>query len=126
MVETIATVYRVEKSIDAEAVKHRAAEVNRLVGQDSKLAGRKPLEGFADAGIQDGAVEHVRAIVGEKHLQSGLNIGFARLMGQCSPNQHQSSVSDETGDLVLRQIRQIEPVSDVIYGGSQIFFRVHQ
>ena len=110
--------------VDPKPVEHRTTEMDGLICQYRKLAVRKPLDRFANTGIQRGAVQHVSPIVGKKHLKTGLNVLFRGFRGERPPDQHQGAVSDETSDLVFRQKRQIELMANVVYGRCQVFFRI--
>ena len=86
MVETITAINRCKMLVDPKTVEHRAAEMDWFVGQYGEFAIREPIEGFADAGIQHGVIQHVRSIVREKHLQSRLNVGLRRMGSERPPD----------------------------------------
>src|SRR6266852_4957113 len=114
MVKTITTINGREMLIDAQTIQHGATEVNRLVGQHSKLMISQTIKSLMHTGIKPRRVKHMRSIILEKHLESGLHISFGGLVGKRAADQHQCTVSNETSDLFLRQRRQIELLADVI------------
>jgi hypothetical protein len=99
--------------------------VDGLVRQHGKLAtAGETVKSFADARVKRRTVQHVRAIVGKKHLQTGLNIGFGGLRTKCPADQHQCAISNKTSNLVLRQGGHLKLMANVVYGSGEIFFRV--
>ena len=126
MVKTITTIHRSEMLVDAKSIEHCTTEVNGLVRQDRQFAVGEPVKRVPNAGIEDGAIEHVRAVVRKEHLQACLNIRFGGLGPEGAPDQHQRAISDETSDLFFRQKRQVEFIANVINGCRQVFFRVDQ
>src|SRR5712691_6716036 len=126
MVKTITTINGSEMLIDTQTIQHGATEVNRLVGQHSKLMVFQTLESLTHTGIKPRRVKHMRSIILEKHLDSGLHISFGGLGRKSAADQHQRTVSNETGDLFLRQKREIELLADVIDRCGQILFRIDQ
>ena len=126
MVKTITTINGSEMLIDTQTIQHGATEVNRLVRQHSKPMIPQTIESFMHTGIKPRRVKHMRSIVLEKHLESGLHISFGSLGGKSAADQHQRSVSNEAGDFLLRQKREIELLADVIDRCGQILFRIDQ
>src|SRR5262249_9785528 len=126
VIEAVSTVNSRKLPVDPEAVEHRAAEMDGLVRQYSKFAIPKLVQRVADPRVQDGTVQHMGAVVGKKHLQSALNIGLRSFGAKRPADQHQSSVPYKTCNLLFRQIRQIELISDVIDRGGEILFGVNQ
>ena len=125
MIKAITAVDGDEMLVDSKTIQHRAAEVNRFVCQDCQLAVHEPVERFTDAGIQRRVVQHVRAIVRQKHLQARLDVRFRGFRSKRPPDQHQRAIADKTSNFVLRQNRQIELMTNMIYGCREVFFRIH-
>src|SRR5262245_25045705 len=115
MIKAVTTVYGRKIPVDAESVEHRATEVDRFIRQDGQLAMRQSFQGLTDPGIQRRAVQHVCPVIGKEHLQTGLNVGLIGFRPQRATNQRRSAVSNETGNLFLRQNRQVELMADMIY-----------
>ena len=126
MVETIASVNGSEMLIDAKSVQHGAAEMDRLVCEHGKLAVCKSVQRFQNARIEDGTVQHVSTIVGQKHLQSGLNVRLGGLQPQRPPDQHQRAIADKAGNLFLRQNWQAKLIPDVIHRSGEVFFGINE
>src|SRR5262245_25564350 len=125
MIKAVTAVYRSKMVINAKSIQHGAAEMNRFIRQNSHLAAtRQPVKRLTNTGIQRGVVQHMTPIVGEKHLQAGLNIDFSSFGAERPLDQHQCTISDKTSNLVLRQNRQIELMPNVVYGRRQILFGV--
>src|SRR5215471_6151455 len=126
MVKAVTTVNGREVLINPKTIQHGTTEMNRFIRQYRKLAIRQSVQSFANARVKRRTVEHMRAVIAQKHLQPCLNVCFNGLSSKRSSDQHQSTVADETSDLFLRQNRQIELMTDMIDRGREILFRINQ
>ena len=126
MIETVASVNGSEVFVEAKSIQHRTAEMDRLVRKHCKLAVCEPVQRFQNSGIEDGTVEHMCAVVGQKHLQSGLNVRLGGLQPQRPPDQHQRAIADKAGNLFLRQNWQAKLIPDVIHRSGEVFFGINE
>jgi hypothetical protein len=84
-----------------EALEDGAAEDDRLVGQDSHgMLGEKS-KTFADTGIRDSVVEHVRAIVGQEVGKAFVCVNIRNFSRRCTfaegaANENGRAIADKT------------------------------
>src|SRR5262249_54558506 len=126
MVKTVTAVDGGEMSVNTQAIQHGTGEMNRFVGQNRQLTVRQAVERFTYSRIKSRTVQHMRPIIGEKHLQRYLNISFSGLVPQNTPDEHECAVADETSDFALGQDCQLELMPDVVDGFGKVFFGVDQ
>src|SRR5262245_49580060 len=126
MIKTVTAVDGSELSVNTQPIQHRTGEMNGFVRQNCQLAIRQAVERFTYSRIKFRTVQHVRPIIGEKHLQRYLNISFGGLVPQNAPDEHECAVADETSDFALGQHWQLELMPDVVDGLGEVFFGVDQ
>src|SRR5947209_13989326 len=123
MIKTVTAVDGSEMSVNTQPIQHGTGEMNGFVRQNRQLTVRQAVERLTYSRIKSRTVQHVRPIIGEKHLQRYLNISFGGLVPQSAPDEHRCAVANETSDFALGQDRQLELIPDVVDGFGEILFR---
>src|SRR5438874_12486739 len=98
MIEAVTAIDCRKLPINTESIQHRTAKVHGLICQYGQLTVVQTVQSLSDTGIQRGTIQHMSAVIAQKHLQSGLNIRLARILFKGSPDKRQCAVSDETSD----------------------------
>src|SRR5207249_8513690 len=108
MIKTVTAVDGSEMSVNTQPIQHGTGEMDGFVRQNRQLTVRQAVERLTYSRIKSRTVQHVRPIIGEKHLQRYLNISFGSLALQRAQAEHQCAGADETSACAPGQDRQLE------------------